>query len=175
MFRKFFSLKKLATVVLAGILLALSYGLSPAFAGFDPNLRVVALNDAGDTLTLSNNDLIRGKRLFNGYCASCHVGGQTNPNPDVSLNLVDLQGANPPRDNVMAMVDYLNNPTTYDGAESFLEFHPNTQLKSAYPKMQELSQDDLKIVSAYILVKANTTPGWGGSKSESHSDLSGYL
>ncbi len=175
MFSKLLSVRKLATLLLVGLLYVALNAISPVFAASTEAERTVPLNDQSETITFTEREIVQGRQLFNAACARCHVGGQTYPNPDVGLKLDDLEGATPARDNVVAMVDYLNNPTTYDGAESMLEYHPNTQLTSEYPRMSALSQEDLKLISGYILVQANNLPGWGGTKSESHSDLAGYL
>lgn len=172
MFSKSFSFQKLATLILVALLCVISWRIAPVMAADET--RTVALN-ANETMSFSDREIGQGRRLFNAACARCHVSGQTYPNPDVSLKMEDLAGATPPRDNVMAMVDYLKNPTTYDGETSLLEYHPNTQLKSDYPRLRNLTDEDLKLISAYVLVQAQTQPGWGGTKSESHSDLAGYL
>ena len=36
--------------------------------------------------------LVRGKRLFNAACASCHVGGGTRTNQNVGLAIEELSG-----------------------------------------------------------------------------------
>lgn len=172
MFNTSFSMRKLITLLLAAALLIGGWGLAPALAASDTP---AILLTADETKIYSDAELDQGKRLFNRTCARCHVGGQTYPNPDVSLRTEDLENATPRRDTVMAMVDYLKNPTTYDGMDSLVEYHPNTQLTSEYPRMRFLSDEDLEVISAYVLVQAETLPGWGGTKSETHSDLAGYL
>ncbi|MFS8906713.1 photosystem II cytochrome c-550 [Synechococcus sp. O70.2] len=178
MFSKSFSLQKALAAVRRRLLICiLALGLA-GFAGW-PTLAArqippVPLSPT-ETITFTEAQLARGKQLFNKTCAQCHVGGQTLPNPDVTLKLADLAGATPPRDNVLAIVDYIKNPVTYDGVESLVEYHPNTQLLSEYPRLRNLTEEDLKLIAGYILVQAKTVPGWGGTKSESHSDLSAYL
>ncbi len=172
MFKTFFSPQRWVTWLLAAVLLIGSWGLTPALAASDaPSVQLTA----DETITFTDAELNEGKRLFNRTCARCHVGGQTYPNPDVGLRMEDLENATPRRDTVTALVDYLKNPTTYDGMESLVEYHPNTQLTSEYPRMRFLDDEDLKLISGYILVQAETLPGWGGTKSETHSDLAGYL
>ncbi len=166
--------QKLLTFALLAVVSMAGWGLAPVFAASGLTNVPVALN-ATESITFTDAQLAHGKKLFNGACARCHVGGQTYPNPDVGLKMVDLEGATPARDNVLAIVDYVQNPVTYDGAESLLEYHPNTQLTTDYPRMRNLSEEDLKEIAGYILVSAKTIPGWGGTKSESHSDLAGYL
>ncbi|MGY2726217.1 photosystem II cytochrome c-550 [Thermostichus sp. OS-CIW-26] len=180
MFSKAFSFQKvfaparrrLLVLLLAALMAGFGWGLAPVFAARD--IPAVALSPT-ESITFTEAQLAKGKKLFKTACAQCHVGGQTYPNPDVSLKLSDLEGATPPRDNVLAIVDYIKNPVTYDGVESLLEYHPNTQLTSEYPRLRNLTDEDLKLIAGYILVQAKTVPGWGGTKSESHSDLSAYL
>ena len=65
--------------------------------------------------------MVRGKRLFIAACASCHVGGGTRTNQNVGLAIEELSGAQPNRATVEGLVDYLNNPTTYDGLKDLLK------------------------------------------------------
>ena len=73
------------------------------------------VDDKGKTTTLTKEQVVRGKRLFIAACASCHVGGGTRTNQNVGLAIEELSGAQPNRATVEGLVDYLNNPTTYDG------------------------------------------------------------
>ncbi len=139
-----------------------------------PEARTVAFSET-QTITFTPEELTKGKKLFNVACAQCHVGGASYTNPDVGLKLEELELANPRRDNVLAIVDYVKNPTTYDGMESLLEYHPNTQLKTEFPKLRNLTDEDLKLIAGFILYEAKNLPGWGGSKSDTHSDMSKYL
>ncbi len=173
MFSKFFSFQKWLTVLFIGAIYFTVQAMAPVWAAQSDEL-TVALT-AAESITFTEAEVAQGRRLFNFACARCHVSGQTYPNPDVGLKLEDLEGATPSRDTVASIVDYMKNPTTYDGIESLLEYHPNTQLLSEYPRMRKLTDEDLKLIAGYILIQANYLPGWGGTKSESHSDLAGYL
>ncbi|MGQ9838128.1 MAG: photosystem II cytochrome c-550 [Cyanobacteriota bacterium] len=173
-FQKLFALarRQLLAFFLVVLVAVFGWGLTPVFAASGKDIPAVALSPT-ESITFTEKELARGKKLFASTCAQCHVGGQTYPNPDVSLKLSDLEGATPPRDNVLAIVDYIKNPVTYDGTESLLEYHPNTQLLSEYPRLRNLSDEDLKLIAGYILVQAKTLPGWGGTKSETHSNFVG--
>ena len=46
-----------------------------------------------------------------------------------------LIGVNPEKF-VAALVDYLKNPTTYDGLESIAEIHPSIKSADIYPRMR---------------------------------------
>ncbi len=127
--------------------------------------RTVPYNAAGDTYVMSLDEVSRGKRLFNYACGQCHVGGVTKTDPNVGLDPETLALATPPRDNVESLVDYINNPTTYDGLEPISERHPSTQSSDIFPKMRNLTQDDLKVISAHILMQPKVMgPKWGGGK-----------
>ena len=78
------------------------------------------MDDKGKTTTLTKEQVVRGKRLFIAACASCHVGGGTRTNQNVGLAIEELSGAQPNRATIEGLVDYLNNPTTYDGLKDLL-------------------------------------------------------
>ena len=77
------------------------------------------VDDKGKTTTLTKEQVVRGKRLFIASCASCHVGGGTRTNQNVGLAIEELSGATPNRATIEGLVDYLNNPTTYDGLKAW--------------------------------------------------------
>ncbi|CAE7218548.1 psbV [Symbiodinium microadriaticum] len=116
---------------------------------------VIPVDDKGKTTTLTKEQLVRGKRLFNAACASCHVGGGTRTNQNVGLAIEELSGAQPNRASVEGLVDYLNNPTTYDGLKDISEVHPSIKGGDIWPKYD---------MSAYILYQNQTIPEkWGDS------------
>ncbi len=129
-----------------------------------PAIRTITLNADGDSYTISNKQLEQGKRVFVDTCSQCHLGGRTKTNPNVTLSLGDLRGAEPPRDNLLAMVNYLQEPKTYDGELDLSELHPNTKRTDLYPEMRNLTTDDLKAVSGFILVQPNLRSTWGLGK-----------
>merc|ERR1719422_2590506 len=99
-----------AGVALAAVVLVTSW---PARADIEDV--AIPVDGKGKTVNLTKEEIIRGKRLFNASCATCHVGGGTRTNQNVGLGFEELSGAQPPRNNIDGMVDYLNSPTTYDG------------------------------------------------------------
>lgn len=130
--------------------------------------RTLKANEAGDTVTLPVEDFLRGRKQFNQACAICHNGGITKTNPNVGLDTESLEGAFPARDNLAALVDYLHNPTTYDGLIEISEFHPSTKSSDLYPKMRSLTEDDLEAISAHILVMPKIMgEKWGAGKTKS--------
>jgi len=108
-------------------------------AELDAAIRTIKANENGDTVTLPVEDFLRGRKQFNVACATCHVAGITKTNPNVGLDTESLEGAFPPRDNLAALVDYLHNPTTYDGLVEISELHPSTKSTDVYPKMRSVT------------------------------------
>lgn len=134
-------------------------------AELDEATRTIPLNEAGDTVVLSLKQVSEGKRLFNYACGQCHVGGVTKTDPNVGLDPEALAGATPPRDNIAALVDYLHNPTTYDGLEPIAELHPSTQSTDIFPKMRNLTEDNLRDIAGHILLQPKVVgEKWGGGK-----------
>eukprot|EP00440_Ansanella_granifera_P007631 gb/GFBE01008259.1/.p1 GENE.gb/GFBE01008259.1/~~gb/GFBE01008259.1/.p1 ORF type:complete len:225 (+),score=72.02 gb/GFBE01008259.1/:1-675(+) len=147
---------------------ALSFALVTASAGSalaDVEDVVIAVDDKGKTTSLTKEQVIRGKRLFNAACSSCHVGGGTRTNQNVGLSTEELAGAQPNRATIEGLVDYMNSPTTYDGLKDISEVHPSIKAADIWPKMRSMKQQDLYDMSAYILYMNQTIPEkWGGGK-----------
>jgi photosystem II cytochrome c550 len=79
--------------------------------------------------------------------------------------LQTLALATPPRNSVDALVDYMKNPTTYDGLDSIAELHPSTQSSDIFPKMRNLTEDDLVAIAGHILLQPKVVgQKWGGGK-----------
>ncbi|CDM97127.1 MAG: photosystem II cytochrome c-550 [Limnospira sp. PMC 1291.21] len=128
-------------------------------------LRTLPINAQGDTAVLSLKEIKKGQQVFNAACAQCHALGVTKTNPDVNLSPEALALATPPRDNIAALVDYVKNPTTYDGFIEIYELHPSLKSADIFPKMRNLSEDDLYNVAAYILLQPKVRgEQWGGGK-----------
>ena len=111
----------------------------------------VPLDSSGNSTVLTIEQVKRGKRLFNASCASCHTGGITKTNPNVGLDPDSLSLATPNRTNVQGLVDYMKNPTSYDGLESIAEIHPSISSADIFPKMRSLSEEDLFAIAGHIL------------------------
>lgn len=134
-------------------------------AELDEATRTVQLNPEGDTLVLSLDQVARGRRQFNYACGTCHVAGITKTNPTVGLDTESLKGALPPRDNIEALVDYLKNPTTYDGLEDISRLHPSTKSADIFPKMRSLTEEDLVAIAGHILLQPKVIGDmWGAGK-----------
>ena len=131
----------------------------------DEATRTIALDGSGKTFVLSAEQVKRGKRLFNATCGACHVGGITKTNPNVGLDPEALSLATPRRDNIESLIDYLKNPTTYDGLDSIAEVHPSIKSADLYPRMRSVTDDDLYAIAGHILLQPKiVTEKWGGGK-----------
>ena len=125
----------------------------------------VPLDSSGNSTVLTIEQVKRGKRLFNASCASCHTGGITKTNPNVGLDPDSLSLATPNRTNVQGLVDYMKNPTSYDGLESIAEIHPSISSADIFPKMRSLSEEDLFAIAGHILSQPQIiSEKWGGGK-----------
>nr|YP_010170880.1 photosystem II cytochrome c550 [Chondria tumulosa]QSD57021.1 photosystem II cytochrome c550 [Chondria tumulosa] len=140
--------------------------VSPVFSTeLDEATRTVTLDSSGKTIILTPEQVKRGKRLFNNSCAQCHNGGITKTNPNVGLELESLSLATPARDSVISLVDYMKEPTSYDGLYSIAELHPSIRSAEIFPKMRNLTDEDLLSVAGYILLQPRVSPEkWGGGK-----------
>lgn len=158
--------KKLIGLVMATLLLTFGLVVGRAAAvELSEAVRTVPLNGQGDTTVLSLKQVQEGKRLFNYACAQCHAGGVTKTNQNVGLDPEALALATPPRNNIEGLVDYLHNPTTYDGEEEIAELHPSTKSADIYAAMRNLSEDDLVAIAGHVLLQPKIVGDkWGGGK-----------
>jgi len=139
--------------------------ISASAIDLDEATRTVVADSTGNTTVLTPEQVKRGKRLFNATCGACHVGGITKTNPNVGLDPEALSLATPRRDNIAALVDYLKNPTSYDGLESIAEIHPSIKSADIYPRMRSLTDEDLYSIAGHIMLQPKiVTEKWGGGK-----------
>jgi len=148
------------------IIFCFSILVNTAFAiDLDEATRTVVQDSTGSTTLLTPEQVKRGKRLFNATCGACHVGGITKTNPNVGLDPEALSLATPRRDNIVALIDYMKNPTSYDGLESIAEIHPSIKSADIYPRMRSLTNDDLYAIAGHIMLQPKiVTEKWGGGK-----------
>jgi photosystem II cytochrome c550 len=137
------------------ILSAQAANIDPYIARYLHITEPIALDmdGQGNTRLFSPLELSAGKQLFENNCINCHVGGATLPDPPVSLSLTTLKGANPPRDRINALADFMRQPMTYDGSQ---ETYWCRQLSPNF-----LSQEQVENLAAFILTAAQKAPGWG--------------
>jgi len=160
MFKKYSQLFSVIFVCLFSIFVT-----SASAIDLDEATRTVVKDSSGTTVVLSPEQVKRGKRLFNATCGACHVGGVTKTNPNVGLEPEALSLATPRRDNIDSLVDYLKNPTSYDGLESIAEVHPSIKSADLYPRMRSVTDDDLYAMAGHILLSPKIlTEKWGGGK-----------
>jgi photosystem II cytochrome c550 len=131
----------------------------------DDATRTVVADSSGRTVVLTPEQVKRGKRLFNTTCGACHVGGITKTNTNISLDPEALSLATPRRDSIDALIDFIKNPTTYDGFESIAETHPSIKSADIYPRMRSLTDEDLTAIAGHILLQPKVQgEKWGGGK-----------
>jgi len=122
------------------------------------------LND-NTKATFTLDQLKKGKRLFNNSCSVCHAGGITKTNPNVSLDSESLMRATPSRNSVESLINYMKDPTTFDGTKSIAEFHPSVKSADIFPKMRSLTEEDLYAIAGHILIQPEiVSEKWGGGK-----------
>jgi len=142
-----------------------SFGFNALAIDLEEATRTVVSDPTGKTTVLSPEQVKRGKRIFNATCGACHVGGITKTNPNVGLDPEALSLATPRRDNIASLVDYIKNPTTYDGLESIAEVHPSIKSADIYPRMRSLTDEDLYSIAGHIMLQPKiVTEKWGGGK-----------
>nr|YP_009314444.1 Photosystem II cytochrome c550 [Liagoropsis maxima]SCW22698.1 Photosystem II cytochrome c550 [Liagoropsis maxima] len=160
MFARFSSLTCILSLLLSTMLHINVYAID-----LDEATLTVPLNQSGKTTVLTPEQVKRGKRLFNNTCSQCHNGGITKTNPNIGLDPEGLSLATPPRDNIEGLIDYMKDPTSYDGTESIAELHPSIKSAEIFPKMRNLTDDDLFTIAGHILIQPKVVlEKWGGGK-----------
>nr|ARW60518.1 photosystem II cytochrome c550 [Polysiphonia sp.] len=158
--------KNIILLLFTGILISFSFFSVASYSTeLDEATRTVVFDSSSKTITLTPEQVKRGKRLFNNSCAQCHNGGITKTNPNIGLELESLSLATPARDNVVNLVDYIKDPTSYDGQNSIAELHPSIKSAEIFPKMRNLTDEDLLSMAGYILLQPRIAQEkWGGGK-----------
>jgi photosystem II cytochrome c550 len=155
----------LNSFILSIFFVSILFNFSSLAIELDEATRTVVLDKTGKTITLTPEQIKKGKRLFNASCSVCHTGGITKTNPNVGLDPEALSLATPARNNILSLIDYMKNPTTFDGLESIAEIHPSIQSADIFPKMRNLSEEDLYSIAGHILVQPQiVSEKWGGGK-----------
>lgn len=157
-------LKKVLLLYMS-FLLVLLFSFSADAIELDELTRTVQLEQDGQTVVLTPEQVKRGKRLFNNTCAQCHNGGITKTNPNIGLDPDSLTLATPSRNNVNGLIDYMKNPTSYDGEAFISELHPSIKSAEIFPKMRNLTDDDLFAIAGHVLIQPKiASEKWGGGK-----------
>ena len=147
------------------LLLCISFGGEAMAAQWTSEQLTVPASADGNSVTFSEQEIKAGRKLFNNSCGECHAGGITKTNQNVGLDPETLALATPARDNVAALVDYMKDPTSYDGEYSIADVHPSIRSSDIFVKMRDLDDEDLRLMAGYILT-APKVQGvqWGGGK-----------
>ena len=158
------SLTKAISRFLVAVLAIGSFNTAVRAVELDDATRTVALNST-KSITLTPEQVRKGKRLFINSCSICHTGGITKTNPNVGLDTEALSLATPSRNNIEGLVDYMKNPTTFDGLESIAEIHPSIKSADIFPRMRSLTDEDLVAIAGHILLQPRiVAEKWGGGK-----------
>jgi photosystem II cytochrome c550 len=158
------SLTKAISRFLIAVLAIGSFNTAVRAVELDDATRTVALNST-KSITLTPEQVRKGKRLFINSCSICHTGGITKTNPNVGLDTEALSLATPSRNNIEGLVDYMKNPTTFDGLESIAEIHPSIKSADIFPRMRSLTDEDLVAIAGHILLQPRiVAEKWGGGK-----------
>ena len=160
MLKRFIGLAVVAVFVVFQGFAGSAFGLE-----LDDATRTVTLNGQGDSVTLSRQQADDGARQFGKVCSSCHALGVTKTNPAFDLSTETLSFATPRRDTVEGLVDYMKDPTTYDGEISIAEIHPSKKSADIYASMRNLTDENLNNIAGYILIQPKVMGNkWGGGK-----------
>lgn len=160
----FQGLRRLAVLLLLPLVLMLVPSTVEALQ-WDAATLTVPADPNGTQITFSESEIKSGRKVFNSSCGTCHAGGITKTNQNVGLDPETLALATPPRDSVAALVDYMKDPTSYDGELSIADLHPSLRSADVFVQMRNLTDEDLRRMAGYILV-APKVQGlqWGGGK-----------
>jgi photosystem II cytochrome c550 len=132
---------------------------------WDAETLTVPASSDGAEVTFTDTEINAGRKVFNTSCGTCHAGGITKTNHNVGLDPETLALATPARDNIDALVDYMRDPTSYDGEYSIADVHPSMRSSELYPAMRDLDDEDLRLMAGYILVAPKVQgTAWGGGK-----------
>ena len=152
-------------LILVPVLVGLAFSAPAEAARWDAETLTVPGNSDGAQVTFSEQEINTGRKVFNTSCGTCHAGGITKTNHNVGLDPETLALATPARDNVDALVDYMKDPTSYDGEYSIADLHPSIRSRDLYPAMRDLTDEDLRLMAGYILVAPKVLgKEWGGGK-----------
>merc|ERR1719454_439130 len=108
--------------------------------------------------------MVTGKQVAAGLAAGIIFGGAA-ASQAIELDEATRTVATPQRNTIVSLVDYMKDPTTYDGLESIAEIHPAVKSADIFPKMRALTEDDLTAIAGHILLQpAIVAEKWGGGK-----------
>lgn len=126
--------------------------------------RTLPLNAEGETVVVTVKDYKQGKKQFTNVCSQCHLEGITKTDFNVGLDMESLDLATPPRNNIASLIDYMKNPTSYDGEIDISELHPSIKSADIFAEMRNLTEDDLYALASFILIEPKVNAKWGQGK-----------
>ncbi len=163
----FFSsaLRTLARLLVLPLALLVGFAGPANAAQWTAEQLTVPANADGTAVTFSEQEVKAGRKVFNSSCGECHAGGITKTNQNVGLDPETLALASPPRNSVDSLVDYMKDPTSYDGEYSIADLHPSMRSSDVFVKMRDLTDEDLRLMAGFILVAPKVQgQQWGGGK-----------
>ena len=138
-------------LIFVPMLIGLAVGSPAQATPWDAETLTVPASPDGTEVTFTETEFSSGRKVFNSSCGTCHAGGITKTNHNVGLDPDTLALATPARDNINALVDYMRDPTSYDGEFSIADLHPSIRSSELYPAMRDLDDEDLRLMAGYIL------------------------
>lgn len=157
--------KKCIMLAVATVFFAFQVFVNSASAvQLSTEVRTLPLNANGDTVVVTEKEVEKGKRLFISVCSQCHLEGITKTDYNVGLDPESLALATPPRNNIESLIDYMKNPTSYDGEYDISETHPSMKSADIFAEMRNLTEDDLYAIASFMLVEPKVNAKWGGGK-----------
>lgn len=157
--------KKCILLAVATVFFAFQVFVNSASAiQLSQEVRTLPLNAEGETVVVSEKEVEKGKRLFINVCSQCHLEGITKTDFNVGLDPESLALATPPRNNIESLIDYMKNPTSYDGELDISELHPSMKSADIFAEMRNLTEDDLYSIASFMLVEPKINYKWGGGK-----------
>jgi photosystem II cytochrome c550 len=157
--------KKCILLAVATVFFAFQVFVNSASAiQLSQEVRTLPLNAEGETVVVAEKEVEKGKRLFINVCSQCHLEGITKTDFNVGLDPESLALATPPRNNIESLIDYMKNPTSYDGEFDISELHPSMKSADIFAEMRNLTEDDLYSIASFMLVEPKINYKWGGGK-----------
>jgi photosystem II cytochrome c550 len=157
--------KKCILLAVATVFFAFQVFVNSASAiQLSQEVRTLPLNAEGETVVVTEKEVEKGKRLFINVCSQCHLEGITKTDFNVGLDPESLALATPPRNNLESLIDYMKNPTSYDGEFDISEYHPSMKSADIFAEMRNLTEDDLYSIASFMLVEPKINYKWGGGK-----------
>ena len=157
--------KRFILLAVATVFFAFQLFVNSASALKIPKAKLtVPLNADGETVVVKQKNYKLGKKEFTNVCSQCHLEGITKTDFNVGLDMESLNGAYPPRNNIESLIDYMKNPTSYDGENDISELHPSKKSQDIFREMRNLTEDDLYNLASFILIEPKVNKKWGGGK-----------